>query len=127
MAPLSRIQATATEVSRPPEKAIPTRSPTGRDVKTLDTGATICTNVHNHQMRRVCRVPSVRATGDLTGAYCPSCAIRSRIWPSSRSLVARSTPAALAARTAKTPLVRVATLSLPNSGLARHPVSQRFT
>src|ERR671921_1448273 len=36
-APLSRIQATATEVSRPPEKAIPTRSPTGREVSTLDT------------------------------------------------------------------------------------------
>src|SRR6478672_4476300 len=36
-APLSRIHATATEVSRPPEKAIPTRSPTGRDVRTLDT------------------------------------------------------------------------------------------
>src|SRR5215207_9436550 len=36
-APLSRIQATATEVSRPPEKAMPTRSPTGRDVSTLDT------------------------------------------------------------------------------------------
>ncbi|GAA1693534.1 hypothetical protein GCM10009792_12030 [Microcella alkalica] len=37
MAPLSRIHATATEVSRPPENAMPTRSPTGRDVKTLDT------------------------------------------------------------------------------------------
>src|SRR6202034_3179156 len=36
-APLSRIHATATEVSRPPEKAIPTRSPTGREVRTLDT------------------------------------------------------------------------------------------
>ena len=36
IAPLSRIQATATEVSRPPEKAMPTRSPTGREVKTLD-------------------------------------------------------------------------------------------
>lgn len=29
-APLSRIQATATEVSSPPEKAMPTRSPVGR-------------------------------------------------------------------------------------------------
>src|SRR6188472_2688288 len=38
MAPLSRIQATAAEVSRPPEKAMPTRSPTGSDVKTLLTG-----------------------------------------------------------------------------------------
>src|SRR4051794_16476626 len=37
-APLPRIHATATEVSRPPEKAIPTRSPTGRKVSTLDTG-----------------------------------------------------------------------------------------
>src|SRR6185436_7524086 len=36
MAPFSRIQATATEVSRPPENAIPTRSPTGRLVRTLD-------------------------------------------------------------------------------------------
>ena len=34
-APFSRIQATATEVSRPPEKAMPTRSPTGREVRTL--------------------------------------------------------------------------------------------
>ena len=38
MAPLSRIQATAADVSRPPEKAMPTRSPTGSDVKTLLTG-----------------------------------------------------------------------------------------
>ncbi len=36
-APFSRIHATATEVSRPPEKAMPTRSPTGREVRTLDT------------------------------------------------------------------------------------------
>src|SRR5215204_3890214 len=35
-APLSRIQATATDVSRPPEKAMPTRSPLGRVVRTLD-------------------------------------------------------------------------------------------
>ena len=32
--PFSRIQATATDVSRPPEKAIPIRSPTGRDCRT---------------------------------------------------------------------------------------------
>ena len=37
MAPLARIQATATEVSRPPEKAMPTRWPTGREVRTLLT------------------------------------------------------------------------------------------
>src|SRR3954454_17971094 len=37
IAPLSRIHATATDVSRPPEKAIPTRSPTGREVRTLLT------------------------------------------------------------------------------------------
>src|SRR3954451_9720114 len=43
-APLSRIHATATEVSRPPEKAIPTRSPTGREVSTLDTS----TSMHGH-------------------------------------------------------------------------------
>ena len=41
IAPLSRIQATATEVSRPPEKAIPTRWPTGREVRTFDTGLTL--------------------------------------------------------------------------------------
>jgi hypothetical protein len=38
IAPFSRIQATATEVSSPPENAIPTRSPTGREVRTLLTG-----------------------------------------------------------------------------------------
>src|SRR6476619_1650438 len=48
-APFSRIHATATEVSRPPEKAMPTRSQTGRDVRTLDTvqdytEVCICTN-----------------------------------------------------------------------------------
>src|SRR3954447_1481793 len=36
-APRARIHATATEVSRPPEKAMPTRSPTGREVRTLLT------------------------------------------------------------------------------------------
>src|SRR3954447_22102568 len=40
IAPLSRIQATATEVSRPPEKAMPTRSPLGREVRTLLTSRT---------------------------------------------------------------------------------------
>src|SRR3954454_9065569 len=46
-APLSRIHATATEVSRPPEKAIPTRSPTGREARTLDT-AEVCMTPHDH-------------------------------------------------------------------------------
>jgi hypothetical protein len=32
---LARIQATAADVSRPPENAIPTRSPMGSDVSTL--------------------------------------------------------------------------------------------
>src|SRR3954447_5449746 len=36
-APFSRIQATATEVSRPPENAIPTFCPWGSDSRTLDT------------------------------------------------------------------------------------------
>jgi hypothetical protein len=36
-APLSRIQATATDVSKPPEKAMPTRSPTGIEFNTFDT------------------------------------------------------------------------------------------
>src|SRR5690349_10722702 len=47
-APFSRIHATATEVSRPPEKAMPTRSPTGREVSTLDMAAIICTALHDH-------------------------------------------------------------------------------
>ena len=38
MAPFSRIQATAQQVSRPPEKARPTFSPTGRELSTLATG-----------------------------------------------------------------------------------------
>src|SRR6478609_5312565 len=36
-APFSRIHATATDVSSPPEKAMPTRSPTGREESTLVT------------------------------------------------------------------------------------------
>src|SRR3954452_21453639 len=39
IAPLARIQATATEVSSPPENAMPTRSPTGREVRTLLTAS----------------------------------------------------------------------------------------
>src|SRR5215213_605883 len=35
-APFSRIHATATDVSSPPEKAMPTRSPTGRETRTFD-------------------------------------------------------------------------------------------
>ena len=31
----ARIHATAADVSSPPEKAMPTRSPTGREVRTL--------------------------------------------------------------------------------------------
>jgi hypothetical protein len=41
IAPFSRIQATATDVSSPPEKAIPTFSPTGRDASTFDMGPTL--------------------------------------------------------------------------------------
>src|SRR5579863_3033293 len=51
-APLARIHATATEVSRPPEKAMPTRSPTGREVSTLDTSEIICTLLHDHPIAR---------------------------------------------------------------------------
>jgi hypothetical protein len=36
MPPRSRIQATAAEVSRPPEKAMPIRSPAGMRLSTLD-------------------------------------------------------------------------------------------
>src|SRR6478609_4749955 len=50
-APFSRIHATATEVSRPPEKAMPTRSPTGREQSTLDMIASICTALHEHAMQ----------------------------------------------------------------------------
>src|SRR5882757_256869 len=46
-APLSRIHATATEVSRPPEKAMPTRSPAGREVRTLDMEI-VCIVAHDH-------------------------------------------------------------------------------
>src|ERR1700693_3558770 len=51
-APFARIHATATEVSRPPEKAIPSRSPTGREVSTLDMIAIICIAVHDHAPRQ---------------------------------------------------------------------------
>src|SRR5512139_3713286 len=37
MAPLARIQCTATLVSRPPENAIPTRSPAGSDWRMFAT------------------------------------------------------------------------------------------
>src|SRR6188472_2301959 len=40
-APFSRIQATATVVSSPPENAIPTRSPTGSEVRTRVTGGSV--------------------------------------------------------------------------------------
>src|SRR6185369_5144770 len=50
-APFSRIHATATEVSRPPEKAMPTRSPTGREQSTLDMVASICIALHEHAMQ----------------------------------------------------------------------------
>ena len=48
-APFSRIHATATEVSRPPEKAMPTRSPTGREVRTLDTMQDYTETLHTHK------------------------------------------------------------------------------
>src|SRR6188474_2597246 len=41
IAPFSRIQATAHDVSRPPENAIPTFSPTGRELSTLDTSSSL--------------------------------------------------------------------------------------
>src|SRR3984957_7592709 len=50
-APFSRIHATATDVSRPPEKAIPTRSPTGREASTLVMDEIICTPLHDHATR----------------------------------------------------------------------------
>ena len=39
--PFSRIQATATDVSSPPEKAMPMRSPTGSDWRTRLIGASL--------------------------------------------------------------------------------------
>src|SRR6478735_4401221 len=51
MAPLSRIHATATEVSRPPEKAMPTRSPTGRDWRTLDMPSSLLSGIRTHPSR----------------------------------------------------------------------------
>jgi hypothetical protein len=50
IAPFSRIHATATEVSRPPEKAMPTRSPTGREVRTLDMSAILYRPLHIHEL-----------------------------------------------------------------------------
>src|SRR5947208_13261281 len=70
-APFSRIHATATEVSRPPEKAMPTRSPTGREVSTLDMAASICTPMHDHatppalSLSRLAGYSAVRGQGDL--------------------------------------------------------------
>src|SRR5580693_4451844 len=57
-APFARIHATATEVSRPPEKAIPTRSPTGREASTLVMDEIICTTLHDHATR----IRKMRAT-----------------------------------------------------------------
>src|SRR6478752_1345019 len=51
IAPFSRIQATATEVSRPPEKAMPTRSPTGRDWRTLDMPSSLSSGLRTHPSR----------------------------------------------------------------------------
>src|SRR6476659_1236107 len=59
-APFSRIQATATEVSRPPEKAMPTRSPTGSDVRTLDMDVSICTAAHTYPIAQA-RSPTYRS------------------------------------------------------------------
>src|SRR6476620_1071123 len=59
-APFSRIHATATEVSRPPEKAMPTRSPTGSDVRTLDMDVSICTAAHTYPIAQA-RSPTYRS------------------------------------------------------------------
>src|SRR5215468_10752047 len=66
-APFSRIQATATEVSRPPEKAIPTRSPTGREASTLVMAESICIPVHDHA-RPMAR-PQYLAPGRLLAGW----------------------------------------------------------
>src|SRR5664279_2678698 len=70
MAPWWRIQATATEVSSPPEKAMPTRSPTGRLDRTLDTAER-----YRHRRRWHESAPSMsrdRNTSPLPLGYTPS-------------------------------------------------------
>src|SRR6478752_10770226 len=67
-APFSRIQATATEVSRPPEKAMPTRSPTGSEVRTLDMDVSICTAAHTYPIARI--APTAYAVGRVGGCAC---------------------------------------------------------
>jgi hypothetical protein len=43
-------------VSRPPEKAMPTRSPTGREASTLVMDEIICTPLHDHATRSPDRI-----------------------------------------------------------------------
>src|ERR1700733_15541284 len=70
-APFSRIHATATDVSRPPEKAMPTRSPTGREASTLVMDEIICTSLHDHATRSA--RPPVTAYRFLLLSTPPSC------------------------------------------------------
>ena len=64
-APFSRIHATATVVSSPPEKAIPTRSPTGSEVRTRVTGRSVTGAAAGGWHARL-TTPS-RGTGSDTG------------------------------------------------------------
>src|SRR3546814_6645407 len=73
-APLSRIQATATEVSRPPEKAIPTRSPAGNEVRTLDKATIICTPLHVYTIASALPRGSSRGrVAPMAPETCPQC------------------------------------------------------
>ena len=67
-APFSRIQATAADVSRPPENAMPTRSPTGNDVRTFDMGPD-ATGPRDRRVRA--ERGSGRATSGSGGASSP--------------------------------------------------------
>ena len=65
MAPLSRIQATATEVSRPPENAMPTRSPMGQGGEDFGHASHSCTTLQvlaHWGLRRRTASSSIRPT-----------------------------------------------------------------
>src|SRR5689334_4477835 len=63
-APLSRIHATATEVSRPPENAMPTRSPLGRVVRTLLMLGSCLVLLGEGQEASCDRLPALGVAGD---------------------------------------------------------------
>ena len=86
--PCSRIQATAADVSRPPEKAMPTRSPTGSDVEHLATSARerYRSTVAGARRRRLGGIGRRRGSGGDAGdaGERPRAAPRRRRWPARR-------------------------------------------